>query len=541
MAIESPKKRRLWTAIYIAAVLLVSLPYIVSFRSQLVSDDFILLYYYGRLPLWKLGAFFSPRTIWTYHPLQDLYYSLCWHLSGIEPWSYRAFSLVFHLGTTLLLMRLARDLTGSVHFGGCTAVAFASAWRPWEAVAWAGSIATIQSTFFAALACTAFLNYLVRRRPTYYALTLLAGVGWFFSKETIVQFPLFLAAIYLYYRWMVSKAPPEQGGVFAPAPTTGETGKKPARTAWAEMAKLLAAPIALVFAYLFFYAFFVVNTYTFKGLGYKTSPLGSWPANVLCWFDRSLNPFVNNDVAYEVTGGLKMFLWLARHHIVSIAAVAATLYLAVLRGRMLPLLGLGMSLVGMIPYFALRFAFAGSRYHYAAMFGEALWIVALGREIWRTTAGKRGGWASWLRVGVAAGGGLWVVANLAQLTYWTLRDAEGNRVVRQLYDFFASQKDKADRRVLFIVDGHEAENLVDVEIGWGLLECARLATESDKTAAVELGFDLDPGWLENFNSYGERYLVRYEKDHWRSMRVPEDVELTVPAGRGGRVELGQRR
>jgi hypothetical protein len=194
---------QVWRATYIGAILLVSLPYIISFTSQLCSDDFILLYYYGRVPLWKFWTFFNPHTIWTYHPLQDYYYAIGWHLSGIEPWAYRAMSLAFHLAIALLLVKFGRDLTGSIHFGGWSGLLFAGQWRQWEAVAWAGSIATVQSAFFAILACVAFLSFLRRRSPAAYATMLLAAVGWFFSKETIIQLPLFLAAIYMYQRWFI--------------------------------------------------------------------------------------------------------------------------------------------------------------------------------------------------------------------------------------------------------------------------------------------------------------------------------------------------
>ena len=512
-----PAKPRPWRAIYVGAVVFVSLPYAISFASQLCSDDFILLYYYGVRPLWKIWTFFQPHTLWTYHPLQHYYMAVGWHLSGIEPWAYRTMSLAIHLATALLLMKFGRGLSGSIHVGGWAAILFAGQWRQWEAISWAASIATPESVFFSILTCVAFLRFLQTRRRSAYVGMILAIIGWFFSKETIIQLPLFLAAIYSYRRWFIV----ERGG------TT------PSRIL-PELARLVAVPAAIVVVYLIFYAFFVHNTYTFANLGYEKAPVTLWPTNVVRWLDYALNPLLGNEIADSLPGVRIILLRVAHAHVVSGAAVLLTLGFALIRQRMLPLFALAMTGITMIPYLALRDPYFGYRYYYGVMLGGSLLVVALGRELWRLTSGKRGGRHSWIRIVVAAVGGLWVVSSLFALTHVALHDRRANRVARELYDFFAAQTDKADRSALFVVDTEPVRHQVDVEIGWGLLECARLALRSDTVAAVELGFDLDRNLVREFNGYREKYLVLRKERGWETTRLPDNARLTVaPNGHGG--------
>jgi len=536
---------RTWRAIYVGAILLVSVPYIISFTSQLCSDDFILLYYYGRVPLWKFRTFFDPHTIWTYHPLQDYYYAIGWHLSGIEPWAYRAMSLAFHLAIAVLLMKFGRDLTGSIHFGGWSGLLFAGQWRQWEAVAWAGSIATVQSAFFAMLACVAFLSFLRRRSPVAYAAMLLAAVGWSFSKETIIQLPLFLAAIYSYHRWFIlehaSLTPLPSGRCslsLKRIPANQEEkqsglrrdqssrGGLPHPKALPDMVRLLAAPVALVLVYLALYGLLVQNTYTFAKPGYEPAPASAWLSNGLRWLDIALNPLLSND-ALKPPLLRKLVHWTTIRHVVPLSVALAALFLAVVSRRMLPLFALALTFAAMIPYFALREAYSDSRYHYGVMIAEAMLVAALGREVWRLAAGKQRVWQSGLYLSVILGGALWVIPCFLQLALCTLHDREANRPARELYDFFASQTDKAGRPVLFVVDSRSVRQRVDVELGWGLLECARLAAGSDAVAAVELGYDLDRHMLDEFNGYAEKYLVRRAESVWSAERLPDSARLAL--------------
>lgn len=525
---------RRWRAIYPLAILLVCLPYAISFTSQLSSDDFILLYYYGTRPLSRIWTVFSPQTIWTYHPLQHSYFVLGWHLSGIEPWAYRAMSLGVHLATAFLLMKFARDLTDSMHFGGCTAIVFAGYWRHWEPIAWAASIATLESVFFTILACVAFLSFLRRRRPAAYALLILATVGWFFSKETIIQLPLLLAAIYFYQRWR------EQNKLAARTPTSerppeDKLQREPvlmSRAVWLDLIRLLAAPTAIVIVYLIFYAGFVRNVYTFAPLGYDRAPLTDWPSNVLHWLEFTFNPLLANDTVDNLIGRRPM-LYVLNYHIVGPVVLALVLVFALVRRRMLPLFALAMMLVAMIPYFALSYGYYGFRYHYGPMLGGALLAVALGGELWRLAAGKLTGWQSVVRIVVAATGGLWVVAHFLQLVHAVEHDHQANRAPRELYNFFATQTDKTNRPVLFVVDTSPVSDSVDVPLGWGMLECTRLALRTDNVAAVELGYDLEPRVLTAFNRHGEKYLVERTETEWRASRLPDNTRLTFAVAQDG--------
>lgn len=556
--------------IYVIAILGVSLPYLVSFGSQLISDDFILLYYYGRKPLWDLGAFFSPRTIWTYHPLQQYYYAVGWHLSGIEPWSYRAMSIALHLATTFILMKFVRDLTDSVHVGGWTALVFAAQWRHYLAVTWAGSIASVQSTFFTVLVCAAFLRHLQRRRRISYALTILAAMGWFFAKETFVQLPFFLAIIYLYHFWRERHDPPARRWVPRRPP------QEP-RPLWAavcgEMFLYLAAPVVLVVVYLIFRFHMVENTYRFAGLAYEEFkvPLRAWGGNILSHLDFAINPLLGSQfLTYLPWSVAKGIFWSGQAHVLSIAILLLVWFFVVQR-RMLPLFALAMTFLGMIPYFALKEGYTESRYHYASDLGAALLIVSLARELWliasfdpedrgpATTLGRAlqgffgrwSGWSSVIRVTVATCGALWLLTNLPSLAYYAVDDRRVNRPARELHDFFAAQADEIRGPVLFVVDPRPmkgsggntqprpASDSLDVDLlGWGLLESARLALRTDEVSAVLLGFDVDPGPLADFNAIALKYWVRKGEKGWESDRLPDDYILR-PGRRGG-VELAQR-
>ncbi|MCX8035791.1 MAG: hypothetical protein N3D11_01815 [Candidatus Sumerlaeia bacterium] len=528
-----PALQRRWPLLYAVGVVLLCAPYAASFASQLCSDDFILLYYYGRKPLWKVWEFFSPRTIWTYHPLQHYYYAVAYNLSGIEPYAYRAMSLALHWATAFLLQRFGRTLTGSMHFGGCSALLFAGSWRHWEAVAWAGSIATVQSTLCAIGACAAFLSYLHHRRRSAYGWMLLATAGWFFSKETIIQLPLLLAAIYIYAAYEFrSKARAANGAREGErAEGTSQTSQTFGPFGLRDFLRVLALPTGAVVLYLAFYAVFVRNVYPHAQLGYEQAPIWFWPYNVLRWLDFALNPLYGSDLSrvFDVSWLLRI---LARLKIISLLVLIITLYLAWRWKRFLPLLALAIFLISTVPYVILDRGFMGSRYHYGPALGASLLAVSLGRELWHLARGRLTGWQSGVRIAVAGLGGIWLVVNFFQLALSTLHDRDANRPARELFDFFATQTDKKDRPVLFVVDTQKEHEIVDVELGWGLLEAARLALGSDRVAAVELGYDLEPHLLAELNGYPEKYLVRHveDGDRWIAARLADSVRLALVTG-----------
>jgi hypothetical protein len=279
-------------------------------------------------------------------------------------------------------------------------------------------------------------------------------------------------------------------------------------------------------------------------LGYEKASLLDWPINIVRWLDVALIPFLGGPV--DPPPLLDHFVTrIAQWYAIPAAAILLALFFAIFRwntqarclcyvSRMLPLFALAMALVGMIPYFALPDGYAGSRYHYAASLGEAMLLAALGRELLHLAEGKKTGRAAGpLRMGLAVVGGLWMVVSFVQLGSSTLHDREANRVPRELYDFFASQTDKADRPVMFVVDTEWVRPFVDAQLGWGLLECARLALDSDNVAAVELGFDLEDHMLIEFNGHQEWYLVQREDAGWSASRMPDHSRLkftTTPEG-----------
>lgn len=535
MLSSADQRLRLWKVLYPVGIVLVSLPYLISFGSQLCSDDFILLYYFGRHSPLDIGRFMNPAMIWTWHPLQNWSFSIAWHLSGIEPWGYRIISLGFHLATAFLVMRFVRDLGGPIHLGGVTAILFAGYWRPWEAVAWAASIATLHSTFFAVLVCVSFLRFLKTRRRLYYALMLLAGVCWVFAKETVIQMPLLMAVIYAYHHWVLAKEEEK--------PQSGEE--------WLiESARLLTAPVVLVLFYLVFRTYIVTDVYPIGRSGYETAPPLKWLVYVLMWLDRALNPLLyeyplspllQNPLSKALHLG-RALKWVAANRLISITAILFAVYFAVRQKRYFPLFALTLALIYAIPYNVLRYGYAVSRYHHGVAVGAAMFAVAIGWEFWRLTIDKRRGIYAQIRIWVAVLGGLWIAASLLMLTHLLLQERDANVPSRAIYDFFASQADKADRPVLFIIEPHAAKAHVEVDLGWGLLECARLATSSDDTYAVELGYDLDWDLVAKYDQIPEKYLIQpVDEDAkiWKSRRLGPDAHILINVDKPRGVELAE--
>jgi hypothetical protein len=520
-----PEKRRLlrrWQGAYILGILVVTLPYWITFTSQLCSDDFILLYHYGRRAPWHLWAFFDPHTIWTWHPLQHLSFSISWRLSGIEPWAYRAASLAFHFGAAYLLLRLGYELTDSIHIGGCSAVLFAGHWRPWEAVAWAASIATLQSTFFALLACLGFVRYLHWRKRGDYVLMLAAGFWWALSKETVIQLPPALLAIYLYWLWYEPTLREREDRFRHQDPEPPVQPPALREGGWRQVTLLLAPAALLTTVYLLFYWAAVRDVYTLSKTGYDDLAVAQWPSSLLEWFQRIINPLMGNEVIRDFR--LSRFArWLEIKHIPAVAVLIGTL-IAFMYRRRFPLFALALLVISAIPYLAMPFAYATSRYSYGVLPAGLFLAVGLGAELWRMTERRPGGWRAWVRIGVAAVGSLYLVLNFLQLYHTMIQDRQANQIARETYDFLSRQNPAPGQPVVFIfntinrhMDGHD-----DVPIGWGLIEMARLATGNDGVLAAAIcespgeTFTPDVKTMERIKTCPNWYVVQYTPDGWRS-------------------------
>jgi hypothetical protein len=312
------------------------------------------------------------------------------------------------------------------------------------------------------------------------------------------------------------------------------------------MVRLLAAPGALIAAYLVLYFFFVENVYVHAKLFYPLSPVTTWHSRILKWLDRTLNPLLeNNLIAYLPSisaGGLHGLMnWIGREHIVALVAIALALLFAIIRRRMLPMFALGMTLVTLIPYAAMRYTYFSGRYNYGVMLGSMLLAVALGAEAWHLTKDKRKGLWSLIRISIACLVGVAGAASLGQLCLSVSHDRSATQAPRALYDVLAAQSDKADRYALFLVDTHEVDHLVDVELGWGLFECARLALDSETVGAVQLGFDLNQQPLADFGTYNEKYLIVAGEKGWTVEPMPDTIRLTIARGTYIGVFLERRR
>jgi protein O-mannosyl-transferase len=182
-------------------LLLAVLPHLGALRGEFLQDDFTVIVrspiVTGERPLWEAFTtdywhFFSADTPGLYRPLPVFAFGLEWRLWGGHSALFRAMNLLFHAGTSLLVLLLLRRVTGDAATALAAAALFAV--HPIHAEAICPAVGRLE--LFAALGAAGAVwlhlrDYRLPRipRPLSMTLALLAAAGAMLSKESAVCIP----------------------------------------------------------------------------------------------------------------------------------------------------------------------------------------------------------------------------------------------------------------------------------------------------------------------------------------------------------------
>lgn len=176
------------------------------FDEEILISENPLVHSLGHLPEILTSKFWpGPSRGIYFRPMVILSYAANYAASGNSPWFYHLTNLTLHLGATLLLFTLSRQLIAGLNGskdsrdGGpvplLAALLFAAHPAHTESVSWIAGRTDVLATLFMALAWLVFMRARTKTGLTAgYAYA--AGVFFFFlallSKETAIVFPVFL-------------------------------------------------------------------------------------------------------------------------------------------------------------------------------------------------------------------------------------------------------------------------------------------------------------------------------------------------------------
>ena len=143
-----------------------------------------------------------------YHPLTMLTYAWDYSAGNLEPYHYHLQSLLFHLGTVLLVYCFVQLLTGRMLAAAITALLFGIHPMHVESVAWVSGRKDVVYGFFYMGACIAYLYYhrtLGSKKWLWYAGIVVLFLCSLLSKPVAVILPVTLLVIDLFegrlFRW----------------------------------------------------------------------------------------------------------------------------------------------------------------------------------------------------------------------------------------------------------------------------------------------------------------------------------------------------
>jgi hypothetical protein len=165
----------------------------VAYRSALFAyfydDDFQWLVSSLSFTPVRLVDILSP--IHFYRPVIDLYFAVATPLFGASPTLFHAANIVLHAVNALLLLALARRLSGSGAYGFLAALFFVVQPAPVDTIAWISALAEAIGAAFGCLAILAFLQFRRSGALAWYALSLVSFLLTLLTHESsVVFFPL---------------------------------------------------------------------------------------------------------------------------------------------------------------------------------------------------------------------------------------------------------------------------------------------------------------------------------------------------------------
>jgi len=193
------------TAMLTCVLLLTVLVYLRCVKNGFVFDDIPVIlknpYISEWSFLWKavtrdLWWFLDPKKIPVsaqYHPLQNIWFGLAYHLFGTSPIGWHLLKIALHVAAVMLSFRLAQLLTGSAGAALLAAMLFAVLPVHAEPVVWAADVPEpLAAVFELGAFCLFIRRSKTRWRGIIWPLVLFAGA--LLSHESAVVFPVLIGA-----------------------------------------------------------------------------------------------------------------------------------------------------------------------------------------------------------------------------------------------------------------------------------------------------------------------------------------------------------
>lgn len=153
-------------------------------------DDDINIYENVNVVNFDVKGIFSERVIGNYNPLSNLSMAIDYRLADGDPWLLHLNNVLLHLGATLLVFIIFRRLGFSFLVTMIVALLFGIHPLRVESVAWVTERKDVLFGFFYLLSLLLYIDYVLKKRWLFFALSLLFFVLSLLSKIQAVSLPL---------------------------------------------------------------------------------------------------------------------------------------------------------------------------------------------------------------------------------------------------------------------------------------------------------------------------------------------------------------
>ncbi len=453
MSAHSKNSIRALTA---GCLLLALVAYGGAVDSYFASDDWLMLWHYGRIPVSRPWQFFSPEVVWFYRPLQSFQFGLFHHLFGLGEWPYNLALLLLYGATCCAVFFFIRELTARPLLAAGITGLFVAQWAYADVLLWKSNYNTLHWAILTLLACTCFLRYLRTDEGRWRtAAFVLCGTA-FLAKEMAVNAPLLLSALWLFHR--AGEGPQTDGEA---KPTARPRGLRAAvQDLWPAFAMALLYVVA--------HRLLVRDVAEDRTGYFFVGPLQAL---------RQAG-FIYNHLLLAFYGDPLLLARMPPLQAAVQAVVAGFLILPLLlaawawRGRD-RLLGLGVAwiLLAFLPVLLLR-DFHASRFYYLPAVGAALIVARLAERGWQAvanwgTSGRRSA-----RLVLILGIAYWMGGNVARARAIVGDDVRHAGQVRSLFTLLEGQRGRVPEGSLVVLQHAPASYFGG---GFGVRELVRFA------------------------------------------------------------------
>lgn len=463
---------------------LIALAYGEAIHSYFSSDDWLMLWYYGRMPVTEPWRFFSPQVVWFYRPLQSLQFGLFYSWFGLNAVPYSLALVGLHALATAGVYLLARELDSGPWFAEGVTLLFLTQWAYADVLLWKSNLNTLQWAVLTLGSGACFLRSLrPGTKPGWRIAAFGLGGLAFLAKEMAVNGPLLLALL-----WAYRELKPED---LRP----GNAGR-----ALSRLAKAVGPAMALAVVYVLFHRlsvrdiaedktgyFFVAPVQALKQMGFVYNHL------LFAFYQDPLLVARSPAVEASIRGLVSGFL---------LTPVLLLLVGWRLRDRLL-LFGVAWILLSFLPAIFIR-DFHASRFYYLPAVGAAILLARSARLVggWAT---KRSGFARSVVLAVLCVGlCYWASANVARARQLVRADVRDGARVRLLFGALAGARGTVEPGALVVLQNAPVGSFGN---GFGVREFVRLALNDDTLDGVMQGQPLPAERLAKLQTMKVVYSV----------------------------------